>query len=230
MSTTTKTAFITGGTSGIGLATVKVFLEHGWNVAIYSKERIKSDDALASNGHTLLFEGDIKKETQVKKALKKTIERFGGVDVLVNNAAIAQRKHFEETDARDWNTIIDTNIKGTLAVTHATLPFLKENGGVIVNVASGAGLYGIGELSLYSLTKAALINFSQSLSQELPNNIRVVTVTPGSTATSMFEGLFPEKEAAHSPQEVARVIFNTATGTQKPDKNLVVDVFTHQRT
>jgi len=228
-----KVAFITGGGTGIGLAAAQAFLAEGASVTVFSRSIPESAelDALRKNKQALVMKGDITDAEGVRKALLKTVNTFGGLHILVNNAAIAHRKSFEQTTPKDWDEIIDINIKGTLTVTHTALPFIKASGGgIIINIASGAGIYGIGGLSLYSLTKAALINFTQSLHEEVaPDHIRVFTVAPGSTDTGMFRELFPDHPAAHTPEHVASVIVKAIGGIIKPDDHLIVDVFEHER-
>lgn len=226
-----KTVFLTGGGSGIGLATLQKLLEEGAKVASYSLEHSPEMEALRKNPNVLLLEGNILDAQSVATAVINTVQILGSIDILINNAAIAQRKLFQETTRADWDSLIDTNLKGTLTVIQEVLKvMLAQKLGIIVNISSGAGFYGIEGLSLYSLTKAALINFSQSLSQELrENGIEVFTVTPGSTATKMFQKCFPEDTPRHDPKEVAKIIVKSLKKEIVPDENLIVDVFFHTR-
>lgn len=230
MTANNKTVFLTGGASGIGLAIASTLLDQGYAVTIYSRGISAVPDAIRSHPHLLAIEGDITDRVAVEKALSDTIQRFGGIDILINNAAIAQRKLFVDTTPDDWDSIINVNIKGTLTVTHAALSFLKQSRGTIINIASGAGLFGVEDLSIYSFTKAAIINFTQSLAQELSdNNVRVFCITPGSTDTPMFHEAFPDRTPHHSPQDIADVVIQSLTGEIVPDKRLVIDVFNHDR-
>lgn len=226
-----KIVFITGGVSGIGQATVEDLMARGARVAIYANNLPQTPEmsALQTHQNVLIFEGDIRDEQTVASAAQKTKETLGAIDVLINNAAVAQRKAFADTTSEDWDFVIDVNIKGTLTVTHAILPIMRQQkSGVIVNIASGAGLYGIENLSLYSLTKAALINFSQSLADEVKaDNISVFTVAPGGTATKMFATCFPGEQPLQTPRQVADVIVRSIMGEISPDDRLVVDVFRH---
>ncbi|MCX7616273.1 MAG: SDR family oxidoreductase [Patescibacteria group bacterium] len=229
-----KVVFLTGGSSGIGLATAKKLLLEGAKVTIYSLEIPKDEEIkkIAANENALIIKGDICKAQEVAKAVSATLSKFQKIDILINNAAVAQRKKFIQTTKKDWDFLIDVNIKGTLTVTKEVLKEMIANpkGGMIINIASGAGVLGIGELSLYSLTKAALINFSQSLSQELSDyGIKVLAITPGSTDTQMFRKLFGERKAFHSAEEVAEVIIKSIKEEIKPDERLIIDVFHHTR-
>jgi len=228
-----KTAFITGGTTGIGLAIAMAILKGGGNVAVYSKSspppQTKKD--FLTHPNVLVIKGDVRNQKEVTKALKKTVATFGSVDILINNAAIAKRELFVESSAKDWEMIIDTNIKGALITTKEALAYMiKQRSGIIINISSGAGLYGIGGLALYSLSKAALVNFTQSLDQEVKQfGVRVITVAPGSTDTRMFLNLFPDDKAKHTPEDVAGVVLKAITGEISPNDDLVVDVFEHTR-
>ncbi len=226
-----KVVFITGGATGIGLATTQRLVAGGARVAVYTRAIPQTPNvaALKENPSILFFEGDIREENAVNAAAQKTKETLGSLDVLINNAAIAQRKPFIETTPEDWDAVVDVNIKGTLGVTRAILPFMRDQkSGLIINIASGAGLYGIENLSLYSLTKAAIINFSQSLADEVRgDNIAVFSIAPGGADTEMFRACFPDKPALQTPQQIADVIFKSITGDITPDDRLVVDVFRH---
>lgn len=228
-----KTAFITGGTSGIGLEVAKTMLSKGANVAVYSTSPLLPDvkRELAAYPNFLVFKGDIRKRRSVRNAISQTIKKLGSLDILINNAAIARRELFIESTQRNWDDIIDINVKGTLCVTQEALFYMTQNNsGMIINIASGAGLRGIGGLGVYSLTKAALINFTQSLSEEVASyHINVVTIAPGSTNTQMFSDLFPEDKAHHAPQYIADVVIKTIQEDIHPNSDLVVDVFDHTR-
>jgi len=101
----------------------------------------------------------------------------------------------------------------------------------IINISSGAGLFGIPGLAVYSATKAGVIAFSQALSGELVQaGIDVIAITPGSVETEMFRKLFAGREARHTPMDVANVIYGVVTGDIKPDNRMIVDTFYHQRT
>ncbi len=227
-----KTIFITGGASGIGLSTALEFLSKNANVVVYSIDIPDSPEIkkIKSSDKAMLIKGDIRKASEVKKAMNLAVKKFGSLDILINNAAVAQNKEFSKTTHKDWSFVFDINVKGTLTVTQEAIKIMKarHSPGMIINIASGAGEYGIKNLSLYSMTKAMIINFSQSLADELKNNqIKVITIAPGSTSTLMFKKLFPKDKAYYSPRQIAEVIYKTAAEEIKPDNRLIVDVFHH---
>jgi NAD(P)-dependent dehydrogenase (short-subunit alcohol dehydrogenase family) len=221
--------FITGASSGIGLATAKLLLSQGYNVAIFSLTPPEPKDAeiLRHIHSALVLRGDITKEMQIKKALQKTVQKFGSLDVLINNAGISQKKLFADSSPKEWEIIININLKGTLLTTKCALPYMRK-GGLVINISSGSALHPVPHLSLYSLTKAAILNFTQTLDAELqPRGIRAITITPGSTQTALFEKASPGKNPLYQPEDIAVVIADTISGKKKPDKYRVVNPFKH---
>ena len=237
-----KTVFITGGAAGIGLETAKKFIAEGANVTIYSRGTTGIPEGLFPAERVLTVEGDVCDRDAVGRAVNETMQKFGSLDVLVNNAGVAQRKRFEDMLEEEWNKMINVNMCGMFVVTQEALKAM-DTGTVetdhdgctmkrkcIINISSGAGLFGIPELAVYSATKAAVIAFTQALSGELvQSGIDVITITPGSVGTDMFKELFKGQEAHHTPADVAEVIYKTVIGDMKPDNRLIVDTFYHQR-
>lgn len=237
-----KTVFITGGASGIGLETAKKFINEGANVVVYSHGTAGSEVAVLPAERMLIIEGDVCDREQVYGAVAQAKERFGDIDILINNAGVAQRKRFEDMSTEEWQKMINVNICGVFTVTQEVLKVMDtgvaetdHDGCVIrrkciINISSGAGLFGIPELAVYSATKASVIAFTQALSAELvQSGIDVITITPGSVGTDMFKELFKGQEAHHTPADVAQVIYKTVIGEMKPDNRLIVDTFYHQR-
>ncbi len=224
-----KTIFITGAATGIGLATAKLLLSEGYNVVIFSltKPDVKDLEILDVLPNALILQGDITNEKQVKTALQRTIKKFGSLDVLINNAGISQKKLFIDSTSQEWDALISVNIKGTLIVTHEALRYLKK-GGLVINIASGSALHAVSHLSIYSLTKAGILNFTQSLDTEIKKDgIRAVAITPGSTQTALFEKASPGKNPLYKPEDIAVVIADTISGKQKPNMHRIVNPFKH---
>lgn len=234
-----KTVFITGASSGIGLATAKLLLSQGYNVTIFSLTPPNAEDMriLARIPSALVLRGDITKPAQIKIALTKTKKKFGSVDVLINNAGISQKKLFKDSLPSEWDALIKVNIKGTLLTTKFALPYLskrnhssrqRNSNGLIINISSGSALHPVPHLSLYSLTKAAILNFTETFDAELkPHGIRAIAITPGSTQTALFEKSSPGKTPLYQPEDIAVVIADTISGKQKPDKHRVINPFKH---
>ena len=237
-----KTVFITGAASGIGLETAKKFIQEGANVTIYSRGTDKIPEHAFPADRVLICEGDVCDRDAVGRSVNATMKKFGSLDVLINNAGVAQRKRFEDMLEEEWNKMLNVNLCGMFIVTQEALkamvtgaPERHHDGCIvnrkcIINISSGAGLFGIPELSIYSATKGAVIAFTQALSGELvQSGIEVIAVTPGSVGTDMFKDLFKGKEAHHTPADVAEVLYKTAIGEMKPDSRLIVDTFYHER-
>jgi NAD(P)-dependent dehydrogenase (short-subunit alcohol dehydrogenase family) len=238
-----KNIFITGGGSGIGLATAKQFVSQGANVVVLTKTIVPPIDLPSDK--SLIIKGDVTSRNQVKKALERGTEKFGSLDILINNAGVAKRENFLDTKEKDWDFVIGVNIKGVFICIQEFIktlinadknrinadksaPHNSHKSTMIINIASGAGIYGVEEIAVYSATKAAVINITQSLDEELKNlGINWVAVCPGSTNTKMFNNLFPGQKPFHTPEQIAEVIYKTATGEIKPDDRLIVDVFHH---
>ncbi|MCL5011912.1 MAG: SDR family oxidoreductase [Patescibacteria group bacterium] len=225
-----KTVFITGGTTGIGLATARLLLSQGYNVAIFSLTKPLPQDfeILCAMPNALVLQGSVTNQKQVEAALQKTIKKFGSLDVLINNAGISLHKSFRETTPIEWNLLIDVNVKGVLTVTKCALPYIqKQKLGIIINIASDSALHPIPYLPIYSLTKAAVLNFSQSLDHEIKPRIRSIAIIPGSTNTTLFKKSFPHRKALYQPEDVARVIADVIFGKHKPNKQGIVNPFKH---
>ena len=199
-----KVAIITGGDSGIGRSVAVLYAREGANVAIVylpeegvdAKETAKHVEN--EGGKCLLLPGDVKDSEFCQKAIEKTVEEFGGLDILVNNAAFQQhQKSPEEVSDEQFEKTFRTNIFGYFYMAKAALKYLKE-GGAIVNTGSITGLEGNKELLDYSATKGAIHAFTKSLAQQLvERKIRVNCVSPGPIWT-------PLNVSDKEPEEVAK--------------------------
>lgn len=199
-----KNALITGGDSGIGRSVAVLFAREGANVAIvYLKAEQKDAEETArqieiEGGKSLLLAGDVKDAKFCKKAVEKTVQEFGGLDILVNNAAFQKHQNsIEEITLDDWDEHFKTNIYGYFYMAKAALEHLKE-GSAIINTGSITGLEGNKDLLAYSSTKGAIHAFTKSLAQILvERKIRVNCVSPGPIWT-------PLNVADKEPEEVAK--------------------------
>jgi len=168
-----KVVLITGGSMGIGKSLAEQILNQGGSVVITGRnsERLhtltKNWADLAER--FLAVELDVSDETGLQNLIQIIQNRFGRLDVLINNAALSAYGDLENTDAKVIHALIDTNIKGLLLTTKATLPLLRQNRGCVLFISSLAGLYGLPGYSLYSMSKMALSGLRQSLRTELEN-------------------------------------------------------------
>ncbi|MDB5052149.1 MAG: short-chain dehydrogenase/reductase [Bacilli bacterium] len=183
-----KIWFVTGASKGMGLTLVKMLLKRGYKVAATS--RTVEDLQQAVGGHTdfLPLQMNLSDENDVKKALSATIERFGRLDVVVNNAGYGQVGPFEEIPDAVARQNFEVNVFGTFNVVRQALPQLrKQRSGHIINFSSTAGFYGFGGSAIYAATKFAVDGMSEALAQDvLPFGIHVTAVKPGYFRTNFL--------------------------------------------
>ena len=189
-----KTAIVTGGAQGIGKAISKRLAADGANVAIFDVKP-EGGEATAQEiesqigAQALFLKTDCTKKPEVDASVAKTIEKFGQIDILVNNIGWALPTFFLEEDEAYWDKVIAVNSKTQLLVTHAVLKDMsKRKGGKIVNLSSDAGRVGQMQGVVYSLCKAGVIGFTKGLAREVARyGISVNCVCPGPTDTQLFE-------------------------------------------
>lgn len=197
-----KVVLVTGSSTGIGKETAIKFAQKGCKVIVTYNEGKKSGDKVLEEcrkySDAILLHLNVKDDSSIKRTLETTFEKFGGIDVLVNNAGIATWKNLIEQSEEEIEDQIRVNLLGLIKITKAFLPqFYKKGDCVIINISSGAGKEGFPELSVYCATKFGVRGFTQALAQELPKGLRVYCVNPGMTATRMtnYKGVDPEKVA-----------------------------------
>lgn len=207
-------ALVTGGDSGIGRSVCTLFAREGAEVAFTYLPEEEGDaretiDAIKKEGsHVLALQGDVCEATNCRKLVQQTIERFGRIDILVNNAAFQKHQEsIDEISEEQWDRTFRTNIYGYFYMVKAALPQMKR-GGVIINTGSITGLDGSGGLIDYSSTKGAIHAFTKSLAQNLvKRGIRVNCVAPGPVWT-------PLNPAERKPEDVR--MFGAETGYGRP--------------
>jgi NAD(P)-dependent dehydrogenase (short-subunit alcohol dehydrogenase family) len=184
-----KRVLITGSARGIGQATARVFLERGAQVAIndLAEEAVaRSISELGGKG-CVAAPGDIATVAGAEAVVAQAIERLGGLDILINNAGIYREASIEETDEAIWDATMNVNLKGLFFTSRAALAELKRHKGVIVNVASEAGVIGTPAISAYSASKAGVIGLTRAFAMELVPDVRVACICPAPTNTPLFD-------------------------------------------
>jgi NAD(P)-dependent dehydrogenase (short-subunit alcohol dehydrogenase family) len=203
-------SIVTGGSQGIGLAIARAFLDRGGQVVIAARRDAALKTAAQALGapdrvHTV--RADVREPADAERLVAETVRRFGGVDVLVNNAGVGRFANVADMSVEDWRQVIDTNLSGVFYCTRAALPEMRRRGaGFIVNISSLAGKNAFTGGAAYCASKAGLDQFSEALMQEVRHdNIRVSYVMPGSVATQ-FGGGGGNDGWKLAPEDVARVV------------------------
>ena len=196
-----KVAIVTGASSGIGRASALAYAAHGANLAIVSrgKERLEAvaKEAKAFGGEVLAIPADVGEEADLQNIYDQTIEKFGGVDILLNNAAIGDGCMMKNLEYESFERVLRTNTFSGIRLAQLCRKSLKERGdGVIVNIASDDSLYPSIGVGAYSMSKIAQVHFTKQLAVEWgKDKIRVVCISPSLTRTAMAADWVKDVEA-----------------------------------
>jgi NAD(P)-dependent dehydrogenase (short-subunit alcohol dehydrogenase family) len=180
-----KTAIVTGAGQGIGKAIAKVMLKQGMNVIIAEIDpqagREAESELKSTKGKSFFIQTDVSNQESVKAMVKKTISKFGSIDILINNAGIANPYSgpVEKLDLADWNRIIGTNLTGMFLCAKHTIPHLRETKGSIVNISSTRALMSEPNTIAYSTSKGGVLALTHSLAMSLGPDINVNAISPG---------------------------------------------------
>ena len=187
-----KIALVTGGTRGIGKKVAEKFAKKGYNLVLnYVSDNTDINSVIDSfkeyKNEVILVKADVSKFNECENLVKEAIEKFGKIDVLVNNAGITKDGLIAMMKEDAFDRVIDVNLKGTFNMTRNVVPYMmKKRCGNIVNISSVVGVVGNAGQSNYAASKAGIIGFTKSLAKELaPRNIRVNAVAPGFIDTDM---------------------------------------------
>jgi 3-oxoacyl-[acyl-carrier protein] reductase len=182
-------AIVTGGGSGMGAAIAETFAREGAHVSVVDVDAAAAKKVAAKIGHpAIAIKCDVTKRADIDAAVLETATKFGGLNVLVNNAGVAHvNKPLLDIDEKDFDRVFAVNVKGLFMFTQAVVPLMRGTGGVIINIGSTAGLRPRPGLSAYNATKGAVHNLTRTLAVELaPDKIRVCAIAPVATDTPLL--------------------------------------------
>jgi 3-oxoacyl-[acyl-carrier protein] reductase len=235
-----KVAIITGGGRGIGRAIALELAKEGANIVAVARtvkeirETVKQVKHKGSDG--IAIKVDVTSPKDVKNMVKKTMQKFKRIDILVNNAGVAIYKPLIHTTEKEWNKIIETNLKGIFLCSREVLPVMIAQSreeetdylaGVIINISSQAGKHGFSGLSAYSASKFGVIGLTESLAEEVMEyGIRVYAVCPRGVDTHLYHSLFPHSDNLHilKPHEVAKKVLELCLPECTLESGSIVDV------
>jgi len=216
-----KTILITGCSTGIGRITAKYFQEKGWNVAATVRSNPEEDTELNALDNTLVVALDVTKEETIKEAVAKTIERFGQIDVLLNNAGYGSYGILEATPENAIRMQFDVNVIGTLLVSKNVIPYMRKAAqGTIINISSMGGKISFPLGTLYHGSKFAVEGLSEALSFELEAiGLQVKMIEPGMINTNFEATLINNLKIDQSQTEYAEFLQKAMAGMQQSGGN-----------
>lgn len=213
-----RTAVVTGGSRGIGLAIAEALTAAGANVVIGARTASDVEQAAArlnhggGQGRALGVPCDVRSQQDCERLVAAAVEHFGGLDILVNNAGVGHFAPVAEMDPADWRSVIETNLDSLFYCTHAALPHLAARGtSWIINIGSLAGKNAFPGGAAYNASKFGLIGFSEALMQEVRHDgVRVSYIMPGSVATEFSHpsGRGGEDEWKVQPADIAQIVMD----------------------
>jgi NAD(P)-dependent dehydrogenase (short-subunit alcohol dehydrogenase family) len=221
-----QVAIVTGAGSGLGRVTALRIASEGGAVAFLDIDGEAAEKA-ASECDGLSLACDVSDPESVRTAVETTVKELGRPTVVCNVAGMGRMVHTVEETVESWNRTLAVNLTGTFLVCHAALPHLLDGGGVIVNVASSAGVFGQAYSAAYSASKGGVIALTRSLAAEYNDkNVRVCCVAPGGIDTPLMRGFMPPEDA--SRRKIAKLTSPMGFATPDDVANAVVFLASHE--
>lgn len=192
-----KTAIITGGGTGIGLATARAFYQEGAKIILFGRRKEKLEKAVEKlGGSAIIVQGDMTNNNDLDQLINETLHNFKKIDILVNNAGLFNGSPLHEISDSQWDEIMDINIRSVFQLTRRVLPaMLSQKYGNIIHISSILGLIAVPQVAAYNVSKGALNQFSRSIAVEYGSSgIRSNSICPGLIATDMTADLMKDAD------------------------------------
>ena len=192
-----KTAIITGGGTGIGLATARAFYQEGAKIILFGRRKEKLEKAVEKlGGSAIIVQGDMTNNNDLDQLINETLHNFKKIDILVNNAGLFNGSPLHEISDSQWDEIMDINIRSVFQLTRRVLPaMLSQKYGSIIHISSILGLIAVPQVAAYNVSKGALNQFSRSIAVEYGSSgIRSNSICPGLIATDMTADLMKDAD------------------------------------
>lgn len=207
-----KVAYITGGSKGIGLGIAQALLRAGMRVAISgrSEKSLTEAETMLKSDHLLALKSDVTQPQDEQQAIKRILENWGQVDVVIANAGVGHFAAVDEMSIEDWDQMIDTNLNGVFYTLKATVEALKTSKGYFMTIASLAGTNFFPKGAGYNATKFGLVGFTQAAMLDLRKyDIKVTTIMPGSVATYFNQNTPSEKDDWKiQPEDIGQMVLD----------------------
>jgi 3-oxoacyl-[acyl-carrier protein] reductase len=216
-----KIALVTGSSRGIGKIIAEKFAQEGAFVIItYIKNKKIAEKIHKTLPNSLVLQLDISKKKSIENAIEQILKKWGRIDILVNNAGVNDPKDFEEITEKDWDFVLDTNLKGTFLISQKIFSIMKkQNFGRIINISSISGQYGGPRTVHYAVSKAGVISLGHCLSRwGAPHNITANNIAPGIIATEMSKDILKTKLG----KEIIDKVLLKRPGTSQEVANLAI--------
>lgn len=209
-----KTAYVTGGSKGIGFGVAKVLLENGYNVAISGRNEKDLEEALLKfsdfKDQVAGIVSNVRNFADEKTTIKKIKSHFGGIDIVIANAGLGHFAPIDELSVGDWNDMIETNLTGAFHTLKASVEELKKSEGYYISIASLAGTNFFTKGAGYNASKFGVVGFTQAAMVDLRKyNIKVSTIMPGSVATNFNDHTVTEQDAWKiQPEDIGELVLD----------------------
>jgi 3-oxoacyl-[acyl-carrier protein] reductase len=228
MSLAGQTALVTGGSKGIGRAICLALAREGANVVITARHENEIKDTMdklkAMNSESLAIQADVRSEENVRRLISIIIDKFGRLDILINNAGVACKKRLEDTTLEEYEKIMDTNLKGVFLCTKYAIPYIRESkNGKIINISSVGGIHGLPEFSIYCASKFGVNGITESIASELIGEIKVYSVCPGAVDTDMYRSIYSDRPRL-KPENIAEKVLELASSDSKVASGKIIEI------